>query len=337
MEKVSKKNESLISIIIPVYKVEQYLDKCIESVVNQTYKNLEIILVDDGSPDACPQKCDDWKKKDKRIIVIHKENGGVSSARNEGIAKAKGDWITFVDSDDMIDKKMIERMVYYSKKENSNFITCDYIKFSKSDNISYKETKPNKISIPSKSQFMKRYFRIGTQECLYYPWGKLIKKELLEKDQFPLDCRIGEDVIGIYKILLKIDKIVELRSPYYLYFENPNSLTNSKFSDKDMDLINVWDKMVELTPKDNLDYLKYARFNRMRIDYTLLMRMAKNLTMNEIRNKYPEYKKMLSNLKKNKKKLIKSKIPLSRKISLLLICLNYEMLVNLLTLIRKEK
>ena len=98
----------LISVIVPVYKVEQYLDRCLQSIVNQTYKNLEIILVDDGSPDNCPQICDEWAKRDKRIKVIHTQNRGVSTARNIGIDVANGQYIGFVDSDDWIEEDMYE-------------------------------------------------------------------------------------------------------------------------------------------------------------------------------------------------------------------------------------
>ena len=98
----------LISVIVPVYKAEKYLDKCVQSIVNQTYKNLEIILVDDGSPDNCPEMCDEWAKKDSRIKVIHKENGGVSSARNAGLDNSFGDYIGFVDSDDFIENDFYE-------------------------------------------------------------------------------------------------------------------------------------------------------------------------------------------------------------------------------------
>ena len=100
-----------ISVIVPVYCVEQYLEKCVSSIVNQTYKNLEIILVDDGSPDNCPQLCDDWQKKDKRIRVIHKENGGLSDARNAGLRASSGELVMFVDSDDWIDAETIEYCV----------------------------------------------------------------------------------------------------------------------------------------------------------------------------------------------------------------------------------
>ena len=100
-----------ISVIVPVYKAESYLDRCVESIVNQTYKNLEIILVDDGSPDNSPKMCDDWAKKDERIKVIHKKNGGVSSARNAGINEATGEFVQFVDSDDYIDLSFCEQLV----------------------------------------------------------------------------------------------------------------------------------------------------------------------------------------------------------------------------------
>lgn len=100
--------DDLISVIIPIYNVEKYLDKCIETVINQTYSNLEIILVDDGSTDLSGKKCDEWKKKDKRIIVVHKENGGLSSARNAGIDIATGKYISFIDSDDFVESQIFE-------------------------------------------------------------------------------------------------------------------------------------------------------------------------------------------------------------------------------------
>ena len=102
----------LLSVIIPVYNVEKYLDKCVQSVVDQTYSDLEIILVDDGSTDSSGMLCDNWKEKDRRISVIHKNNGGLSSARNTGIAAAKGDFISFIDSDDFIESEMYETMIY---------------------------------------------------------------------------------------------------------------------------------------------------------------------------------------------------------------------------------
>ena len=115
-----------VSIIVPVYNVEKYLDKCIESIVNQTYRNIEIILVDDGSPDKCPEICNEWAKKDDRIKVIHKENGGLSSARNAALEIAQGDYITFVDSDDWIENDMIQSMLTCAAKNDADIVCCGF-------------------------------------------------------------------------------------------------------------------------------------------------------------------------------------------------------------------
>ena len=137
-----KDEKTLISIIVPVYRTEKYLDRCVESIVNQTYKNLEIILVDDGSPDDCPKMCDEWAKKDKRIKVIHKENGGVSSARNIGIKSAKGKYIGFVDSDDYIEKEMYESLIdVLNKNKNLDYIYCDIYDAEKINNHSREDYK----------------------------------------------------------------------------------------------------------------------------------------------------------------------------------------------------
>lgn len=116
----------LISVIVPVYNVEKYSERCIESIINQTYKNLEIILVDDGSPDTCPMICDEYAKKDDRIVVIHKENGGLSDARNAGIEIAKGEYFAFIDSDDYISEEFLSKL-YMSLKSNSAFMSiCNF-------------------------------------------------------------------------------------------------------------------------------------------------------------------------------------------------------------------
>ena len=117
-------NQPLISVIVPIYKVEEYLDRCVESIVNQTYKSLEIILVDDGSPDNCPQMCDSWAGKDNRIKVVHKENGGLSDARNAGMPFATGEIISFIDSDDWIEFDMFEKMLNRMQADNSDMVSC---------------------------------------------------------------------------------------------------------------------------------------------------------------------------------------------------------------------
>ena len=129
-KKRNKEDEEIdmpkISIIVPVYKVEKYIDRCIKSLVNQTLKDIEIILVDDGSPDSCPNICDDWAKKDQRIKVVHKENGGLSSARNAGVRIATGKYVGFVDSDDDVELDMYEKMYHQAQVNKVDFVMCDY-------------------------------------------------------------------------------------------------------------------------------------------------------------------------------------------------------------------
>lgn len=336
MERVSRKKEPLISIIIPVYKVEKYIKRCLDSVVNQTYKNLEIILVDDGTPDNSGKICDEYAKKDKRIKIIHKENGGVSDARNKGIEQATGKYIGFVDSDDYIDVNMYEILKNTIEKENADIASCKYVRFA--EYVEFDSQKYDKKTIEyNQEEYMKKFFKIGTQECVYYPWNKLYKKSIICSDQYPKGLT-SEDVVGTYKALLKAKKIVEINYPYYYYFYNKKSITGSKFSNKDLDLIKIWDIVIKISNENNQKYLEYSKINRMRIDYTLLMRMAIQLNYKEINEKYKkQYLQMLSDLKKNKSKLLKSKIPLSRKISIILICMNYKLFVNALGLVRKVK
>lgn len=127
--------EDLISVVVPIYNVENYIKKCVDSILSQTYKNLEIILVDDGSPDNCPQICDEYAQKDSRIKVIHKENGGVSSARNIGMENARGKWIAFIDADDWIEEKYFEKMLDRVKTNDADIVLCGYNRVMPNCNI----------------------------------------------------------------------------------------------------------------------------------------------------------------------------------------------------------
>lgn len=327
--------DELISIIVPVYNVEKYLNRCIDSIINQTYKNLEIILVDDGSPDNCGMICDEYAKKDDRIKVIHKKNGGLSDARNNGIKIANGNYIGFVDSDDWIAPNMYEKLYYALVDNNADISCCKNIR-CKDNNIKINKKFDNNIIIYNQLQFLRKFFKIDSQECVYYACNKLYKKQIIHDNQYPINLT-SEDVLGTYKALLKSKKIVEINYPYYYYYYNPNSITSGNFSKKDLDLIEIWDKVVGITKKDANDFLWMAELNRYRIDYTLLMRMALKLDFCEIeKNYYKEYKEMLKSLKKHKDILLKAPIPCSRKLTIILICTNYKFFVDLLKIKRRS-
>lgn len=205
----------LISVIVPVYKVEKYLDRCVESIVNQTYKNLEIILVDDGSPDNCPAMCDAWAEKDSRIRVIHKENGGVSSARNMGLDIATGDYIGFVDSDDYVSHQMLNAMLQ-NAIENCSDVVANLID-KKDNHASSNEviTKNEAVAELIKGE----WFR----PCV---WAKLYKSSVIGTMRFDEHTAIGEDYYFNYLVFSKIDSLSTIDiEAYYYNIENEGSAT----------------------------------------------------------------------------------------------------------------
>ncbi len=225
--------DDLISIIVPIYKVEKYLNKCIESIVNQTYKNLEIILVDDGSPDNCPAMCDEWAKKDSRIKVIHKENGGLSDARNVGMAIATGDYIGFVDSDDWIREDMYSLLYEDMHDNNSDIsacgVTCVY------DN----ETEPTMLTSTGKYTFSTEEAMISiiNEDILKQPvWYKLYKRKVIQDISFPVG-KLHEDVFWSYQAIGNAKIVSVFDEPCYYYRQRNDSIMGSVFSMKHFDSI----------------------------------------------------------------------------------------------------
>ena len=226
-----------VSIIVPVYKVEKYLDKCVESLVNQTYKNIEIILVDDGSPDNCPAICDEWVSKDSRIKVVHKENGGISNARNAGMKVATGDYFGFVDSDDVVSIEMYKTLVELLEKNDADMSICQYCEFK--DNTEPMYTLDNDHHIYNNpNDVLKRLF--CKKDVANAVWNKLYKRELFDDLEFPVGVIIAEDMYLTYKLILKSNKIVISNSKLYGYRVNRKSSLMSTFSiDKIKSLIIV--------------------------------------------------------------------------------------------------
>ena len=207
-----------ISVIIPVYNVELYLNKCLQSITGSTYSNLEIILINDGSPDNCDKLCKEWELKDNRIIYIKKENGGVSSARNLGLDKATGNYIAFVDADDYISPFMYERLYTLMIDNEADLVICGRTRILEDKIVNYKDTG---IQIFSEKNVNMQ--NLSCQFDLNISMNKLYKKTLFKDLRFPLNMTYAEDLFIVPDILSKAQKIVYTSEGLYYYVERRSS------------------------------------------------------------------------------------------------------------------
>ena len=302
-----KDEKTLISIIVPVYRTEKYLDRCVESIVNQTYKNLEIILVDDGSPDDCPKMCDEWAKKDKRIKVIHKENGGVSSARNIGIKSAKGKYIGFVDSDDYIEKEMYESLIdVLNKNKNLDYIYCDIYDAEKINNHSREDYK-----IISKIEKIEAIFPFNASI-----WNGIFSRKIINENNIRFDENyfFAEDLIFLIQYLDKSsNKIIHFEKKLYHYVQNNESITHTTNNRKyNQNAINYF-----MAVKFTYQFLENTKTDIITNKYLDFMfhLLMKNINSN--------IKKEIINELKKQKKFFKVK----HKLYYILLCINNNSLV----------
>lgn len=217
-----------ISVIVPIYKVENYLHRCVDSIINQTYTNLEIILVDDGSPDNCPMICDEYAKKDSRIRVVHKKNGGLSDARNAGLDIATGEYIMFIDSDDFVDTEMMGSMMRNMIDDNVDMVVCN-IKYVYEDREVVKYNQSDRIL--DRYEAMEEYLKDGVVQAV--AWNKLYKKSLINNMRYKVG-KTNEDEFFTYKIVDKTEKIYYNSRPFYNYIQRDSSIMG-KYSIKRLD------------------------------------------------------------------------------------------------------
>ena len=222
----------LISVIVPIYNSEEYLTECLDSIVKQTYQNLEIILVDDGSDDGSCSICDEYSLRDSRIRVIHQNNMGVSAARNRGVKEAKGAYIIFIDSDDYIDRSMIEKLYLNLKKNQADMSMCDVISF---DDKSRKFTQAKIIpdeTIGADTALTR--ILDNNNWCYVVAWNKLYKRNLWKNLRYPIG-KIHEDEAVIHHLLGQCKRIALISEPLYFYRKTTGSIMNSAYSIKRCD------------------------------------------------------------------------------------------------------
>ena len=213
----------LISVIVPVFKVELYLDKCIQSIIEQDYKNLEIILVDDGSPDRCPQMCDHWAAQDKRIAVIHKRNGGLSDARNTGIEAATGKYVVFVDSDDYIDNRFVECLYTQILETKAQISSVDMILFDDSTQI-VRDEEHHIVEVFNRKEAILALF----DPCKFqnFMCNKMFERRLFNTIKFPCG-HMMEDLAVAYKLIEQCDLVSYCPVKLYYYYQRTGSILHS--------------------------------------------------------------------------------------------------------------
>lgn len=235
----------MISVIVPVYNMEKYLDKCICSIVDQTYAEIEIMLVDDGSTDASFRICNEWAEKDSRIIVLHKENGGQGSARNMALDAAKGDYIGFVDSDDWIERDMYEKLLDDLLEWNADISCC--------------KTSGNKLTNQSVVYKQPEIMRAHLSNILdQSPCNKLYKRELFSNVRFS-ESRAYEDCATIYRLLACSNIVVDRDTAYYHYETRENSTMTAGFSEKKLFIIDAYKGMYNFYEENYPQYALEAR------------------------------------------------------------------------------
>ena len=297
--------DELISVIVPVYNVEKYLARCVRSIRKQTYSNLEIILVDDGSPDACPRMCDQFALDDARIKVIHKPNGGLSDARNAGIDAASGAYIGFVDSDDYIHPEMYMGLWKSLKAEGADIAVCGMKKvFDDSGDIT--DQPENTVRVYSGREAVSNIFEASLYLQSVVAWNKLYRRELFDDVRYPAG-KIHEDEFTTYELFYKSDKVVYNTGIYYYYYQRADSIMGERKNSFSSDGLEAYEQMTDFFEKRGETYiLQLIRYRYL----CLLKKYAEELRKKDhsehaemLWEKYKEvYRKSIRSIRKRKRR-----------------------------------
>lgn len=250
----------LISVIVPIYNVEPYLRRCLDSVVNQTYRNLEIILVDDGSPDQCPKTCDEYAEKDSRIKVIHKKNGGLSDARNVGINAASGEYFSFVDGDDAVHMDFISKLLLAIKTSGKKMSACMFQFFSDDNPLCFKSLEGS-VKVLNLEGALRLYCSLMPQKStpLISSCTKLYHRSLFQELRFPVK-RIYEDACVSYKLLDSANGVALVDDPLYGYYMRSGSIMGQKENHALYDVLDPYKEAIQFfseNKKENVAQLFY--------------------------------------------------------------------------------
>lgn len=320
----------LVSVIVPIYKVEEYLEKCVNSIRNQTLRELEIILVDDGSPDRCGRICDEFAEKDERIVVIHKENGGLSDARNEGIKAATADLVAFIDSDDYIDPDMMEFLFRNLQKEGADLSVCGlYHHFG--DTLQISQDTLDGLYVAD----TKEAIRLELTEVPVTAVNKIYKKALFQQVCFPKG-KLYEDAHTMIPLILQSKKVVYDLQPKYHYVHREDSITTKVYRTQVMSLVEANRNNMHLVCNAFPELKKEAEFRYFWSYFWVLEYMLRSPSLSE--KAVNEKKQIYRQLKRNAYKILTNPhFTKTRRISALLLLINSKLYEKMAIVYMKRK
>ncbi len=321
-----------VSVVVPIYNVEKYLNRCLQSIVNQSYKNIEIILVNDGSTDNSLLIAEKKAKEDSRIKIISQQNQGLSAARNTGINNASGSYICFVDSDDFVHPDYVKLLLECILKNDADISVCDFLYIDENGNTWKRKQKENKIY--NNEEALKDIF-CKEQNTEVMTWNKLYKIQLFKDNKiyFPVG-RYHEDNFTTYRLYYYANKIAMISNELYYYLQRSNSIMGQKFNKKRLDIIDAIEETKDFFKNKNIKLYEEIQC------YEIITKI--NILNNMIRDKYKgkEKQNIIKNINRNSKIYMKNKY-IDRKTKLALIILIgkgnlYALLLSILDKIRKE-
>lgn len=322
-----------VSVVIPVYNVERYLERCMNTVLAQTVPFDEIILVDDGSTDKSGAMCDAYAEIYSQVRVVHKVNGGLSSARNAGIAVATSRYVSFIDSDDWVSDRYLEVLLRTISECEADIAMCGMTRLSDPSTVLGNVGGAKRTQVYSQDDFMRVMLRIDGNRTVHYAWGKLYDKRLLDEDHFPVGM-LNEDVESCFKAILRASTIAETDEVLYCYFLNEESITGSSFGENYLSLTDVWQRVLELSAKEAPQWVEAVEFNLIRTDFTILCDSiihGDKVSDLKYRGILKEHQ---ARLRRNLPKLLRGPLPFNRKLFAIGLAVFYRPVVVVARLVR---
>lgn len=310
----------LVSIIIPIYNAEKYLKKCIQSILEQTYSNIEVILVNDGSTDKSRDICDEYARQESRIHVIHQDNSGVSAARKNGLKKSMGNYIAFIDSDDWVEDTFVEKMYNVALEKNADMVACGYFE-EYMDYVKIEGNRNGNIKVYSKTEALEE---LHTRNSIYpFLCNKIFKRKTLNELEDSVPVIIGEDYTIVVKAISRMQKIAVIEAPLYHYMQRKGSACNRGFDERLFKVVSNYKDVYNFFKTENMQILDDIK------SYILLEEMYYVVCMSRNQNYNKKFIRMVTfDVRKNLLKYIKNKkVKLPLKCCALACALNYHFLI----------